>query len=318
MPVKQSIKEREERRREHVDSLVLARMLELITEDPEVQEEGFEFEMFVLYTADCLPFRPLHNFLNASKTKKSFDRLDELPDAIWNSLIDKGIKKALWDRLWSTVDRLNQALLFGLTGLTPPEQVNMVLGAPEGLDPSSIVVNYCPYPLPSDLHLLTPVAFFRRRVGYKYCTRIETYVDIYESLNKSREAFDQLVCTVYESGLESPTWLGDQMITEIALILLEDLGYMCKGDATDFQLDKVMSMGEMLEKGDVFVCKCCPDVERVEMDWKGLVSTLSPARTFQVTDSRRRSNTLRMKSASVAGVVGVTGPEPITSTSAFT
>ena len=87
--------------------------------------------------------------------------------------------------------------------------------------------------------------------------------------------FDELVLSARRppDGEDVHTdWIGSATGMQLAMVLLDDLGYGSADANSVSNARKQVSMGDMIEKGPIFVCVCCPEDGRIKRGWQDLVS----------------------------------------------
>ena len=257
-------RDEKERRRTNASRLVLERVVKFIVEDTK-----FYPKMLVIETLEDLEFGPVEELLEVAKEDPILGSVNELWDTHWRWLTERGILDAIKNRIQLTVVPLNEALVCGITELSPSQLRSLMYDRPEETDVSSIVAGHCPVILPCDMDIFNPVAFFKPR--NERTTEVFTFDDIYDVLYPSSMSFRRLVNANGGPICTSP-WTGDKHVMQVASTLLEDLQYTTAGELEKFGSNRVVSMHDMLYKGRILICGCCHSDELELRNWKDLVS----------------------------------------------
>jgi hypothetical protein len=255
-------------------------------------------EYIYISNVDYVKCKAVSAFMAANEGKDLYDGVKFLPDEAWDKLVEDGILESIdnWRHFAESV--LNKHLVDGVTripnsAITAYKNKEVRPSAPEVTLPPSFSVHH-------------PAAFFHTDRSYDpedYYDRLLTYPGIITGNNACSQLLDSHADwksrqkTVGGSSNIGPeewskirsarriTYEGDRIAVQIALVLLQELGYDCEEGAGEHGETKIegkdmsrktrrgyISAKGMTQKGAVFVCMCCPKEGRMRRTWTELVS----------------------------------------------
>ena len=254
------------KRHKHIRSLVLESLSSLIDE----YGKHVDPRMFVVPTEDNSGIEELDRFFDENSDNPNYDRLTQLPAEDWHRLSQGNLLPTLWLRYLDAFAALVESLICGVTGLHVTRLRHICLTGPD-VDISLLIQN-CDVSLPFDFSLRHPAAFFRRvRDDRLLDNNLCSYVDVYDALSQSEATFQRLLEVMIAPHSNMALWLGDKRSMVLATTLLEQLRYTSKGSIQVFEPARKVSMGDMLDKGAIFVCQRCYPSKRRARNWKQLV-----------------------------------------------
>ena len=182
------------------------------------------------------------------------DELVFLTNEDWACVLDGKLRIGLAAKEQAARKALDAQLVYGISGEMHRPDV------PPHVGPLQISGNH-------------PLAFLRYTGEFLNRSRfvrdkLFTYEDVLSflcCLSVHRDCLANLMDMVHTEGkptsTQYDTWVLDTRAIRVGNVLLEQLGYRCP-----------VSMNDMLMKGSVFVCMCCPKEGRMRMGWRELVS----------------------------------------------
>ena len=251
-----------------------------------------------IYNVDEVKCSAVDDFMKANEENNAYDGMSTLPEEAWSELAANGLLVILDARRHFVEDVLNKLLVEGVTRVD-----NSALSShgKENAQPP-----LPPLQLPSSFSVHHAAAFFK--IDYPWdssgCTRrglvysdIVTWFSICGKYNTLESGAVDWKKRAEEGGASATPekwtawrmhrqckWEGERSGTEIALALLEELGYETEETGThrDGGTERrdeehrsntkgYVTMEDMDAKGDIFVCLRCPEEGRAKRSWKDLV-----------------------------------------------
>lgn len=258
---------------------------------------------------DTLASDIISAFLKANEENTIYDdNLKTLPEDVWATLVESGVMIAIDARRHCLEDVANKLLV---QGITRPD--NGYLLALRDEEEISGRFPLTPLRLPSSFSIHHAAAFLQNDGSFRPRTydvrhdRVLNYSDLLDFCghNDDRLVYLKQTADLYESRLKEAKddpekwlrwickWEGDRTAVDIALSLLEALGY-CTGEGSDMvcaseeNKDAVtpcdggefVAMEDMDSKGEVFICMRCPEEARIKRNWKQLVRSSTCVRVL--------------------------------------
>ena len=265
------------RRRDHIAQLIHGKIFELTDNEGNVVDG----RSYALRYPARLDFAPIKTLLDEKMEDPAYDHMESLPENDWSKLVQGRFFELLEERRDAAARAIIHLLIRGLSGLSPGEVCDLLdeIDDPSNINIESMIASRSSSSVlpPAGFNLHHPAAFFVCKKAYfsRWPGQLCSYDDIYDALDRERDLFNNLVQSVerpddtrYPPG---PHWIGDATGMQLAMALLDNLGYDYTSDENNTGSNQV-SMGELLKKGDVFVCMCCPEEGRFKRGWTRLVN----------------------------------------------